>query len=78
MIHIIITLPCCCDTFPKKTFTNEEATVAINEAVIVANKGARNPNYCFFVSCFTVSVTPSIKPSEISSDFIIHIFIRNE
>ena len=69
--------------FPNIPFTNGEATSAINEAAIGANKEARNPRSCFFTSCFTVSVIPSNNTLEFSSDYdfnnIIHIFfIRDE
>ena len=41
-------------------FTTEEITGCTNEAAKGANKVSRNPPSCFFISCFTVSVTPSI------------------
>ena len=53
-------LPDLMTPFPKKPPINEEVTVAVNEAATGANKVARNPASCFFISCFTVSVTPSI------------------
>ena len=34
-------------------------------------KTLKNPPACFFVSCFTVSVTPSIFTHESSKDFMI-------
>ena len=65
--------------FPKVPFTNEEAAScfnentigAINEAAIGAIKTGRAPPSCFFISCSTVSVAPSINRPEYSSDFLI-------
>ena len=37
------------------------------------NKAPRNPASCFFISCFTVSVTHSINRLESSCDFMILI-----
>ena len=54
-------------------FTTEEITVCTNEAAIGANKAPRNPYSCFFISCFTVSVTLSSNTPESSKDFIILI-----
>ena len=36
-------------------------------------KSPRNPYSCFFISCFTVSITPSINTRESSNDFMILI-----
>ena len=47
-------------------FTTEEITGCTNEAAIGANKAPRNRPSCFFISCFTVSVTPSINTPESS------------
>ena len=52
-------------------FTKEEATGATSEAA----KAPRNPPSYFFISCFTVSVTPSINTSKFSSDFMILIIL---
>ena len=52
------------------SLTTAEITGCIIEAAKDANKAPRN--YCFFISCFTVSVTPSINTPE-SSDFMILI-----
>ena len=52
------------------SLTTAEITGCIIEAATGANKAPRN--YCFFISCFTVSVTPSINTPE-SSDFVILI-----
>ena len=55
---------------PFILFTTQEITGCINEAAKGANKTPRNlPS--FFVSCFTVSVTPSINTPESSNDFIV-------
>ena len=59
--------------FPDIVFINEEATGAINEAAIGAIKTPRNPLSCFFISCFTVSVPPSINSPYFSGDSIILI-----
>ena len=49
--------PAALTLFPLKPFT-EEVTGYINEAAKGANKALRNPR--LFVSCFTVSMTPSV------------------
>ena len=74
--------------FRNVAFIHEEARGYISEAVIDAiNESAigviiapRNPTSCCFISCFIVSVRPSINRPNFSNDFnnIIHIFIRNE
>ena len=45
---------------PLIPFTTEEITGCTNEAAKGANKTPRNPPSCFFISSFTISVTPSI------------------
>ena len=60
MIYIIIAFPALVTPFPEIPFTNEEAIGCVNEASIGDKKGRRNPLSCFFISCFTVSVSPSI------------------
>ena len=68
--------------FPVIAFVNEEATGCvneeaidtINEAAIVAIIAGRNWPSCFFVSCFTVSLAPSINRPEFSSDSAILIY----
>ena len=45
---------------PVIPFTIEEITGYTKEAAKDANKAPRNPPSCFFISSFTVSVTPSI------------------
>ena len=65
--------------FPDITFINEEATGCINEEAIDAiNEEAidaiivsRNQSSCFFISCFTISVVPSIKIPDFPSDSMI-------
>ena len=66
-------LPALLTPLPLIHFTTEEITGCTNEAVKGANKAARNPPSWFFISCFTVSVTPSINTSEPSNDFMILI-----
>ena len=41
-------------------FTTKEVTGFTNEAAKGAIKTQRNPSSCYFISCLTVSVTPSI------------------
>ena len=41
-------------------FTTKEITGRTNEVAKGPNKALRNPRSCFFISCFTVLVTPSI------------------
>ena len=48
---------------PLIPFTTEEITNCNNEVAKDANKVPRNPPSCFFISCFTVSVIPSIHPN---------------
>ena len=57
---------------PLPLITTEEMTGCTNEG---ANKVPRNPPSCcfFLISCFTVSVTPSIDTLESSNEFIILI-----
>ena len=52
-------------------FTTEEITGSTIEAGKGANKAPRNSPSCFFISCFTVLVPPSINTPEFSYDFII-------
>ena len=52
---------------------NEEAIGAINDAAIGAIIALQNPSSCFFISCFTVSVKPSVNKPESSRDLIILI-----
>ena len=71
--------------FPVTAFINKEATSCINEEAIGAINDAviggiiaqKNPP--FFISCFTVSVAPSVNRLDFSSDYdfnnIIHISI---
>ena len=52
---------------PLILFSAEEMTGFTTEG---ANKAPRNPPSSFFVSCFNVSVTPSIHKPKFSNDFI--------
>ena len=54
-------------------FNTEKITDCTNEAAKSANKALRNPSSCFFIPCFSVSVTPSINTPEWSNDFMILI-----
>ena len=58
-------------------FSTKEITGCINEAAKDTNKAARTPLSCFFISCLTVSVTPSINTPESSTDFMILIYHSN-
>ena len=77
-------LPALLTPFPVIVFVNEEATDYISEEAVGAILGAiitgRNP-VLFFISCFTVSLAPSINTPGFSSDYdfnnIIHIFIQS-
>ena len=74
-------LPALLIILPLIPFTTEIAGCT-NEAAKGANKARRNQPSCFFISCFTVSVIPSINTFECYSverfNNIIHIFIRNK
>ena len=54
-------------------FTTVEITGWNAEAANDANKAARNPPSCFFISCFTTLVTPSINTSESSNNLTVLI-----
>ena len=58
---------------PAISFTTEDTPGYTNEAAKGAQTAPTNPPFCFFISCFTVSVTPSINTLESSSDFMILI-----
>ena len=62
-----------CILFPLILFTIEEITGCTNEGAKGDNKAPRNPPYCFFISSFTVSVSPSINTPESCNDFMILI-----
>ena len=51
----------------------EKITGCTNEAVKGANKAGRNLPSCLFISCWTVSVIPSINTFEFFDDFMILI-----
>ena len=57
------------------SFTSKEITDCINEATKGANKAPRNPPSYFFISFFTISVTPSINTPESFNDFMILIIL---
>ena len=59
----ICSLPALLTLLPLIPFTTEEITGCNNEAAKGANKSPRYPPSCFFISWFTVSVTPSINTS---------------
>ena len=69
----IYPLPALLNPLPLMPFTTEEIIGCTNEAVKGTNKTPRNPPSCFFISCFTASVTPSINTHEPSNDFTILI-----
>ena len=54
-------------------FTTKEITCCTNETAKGANKAPRNLPYCFFILCFTVSITSSINTPESSNDFMVLI-----
>ena len=60
---------------PLILFTTGEITGCAKKAAKGANKVPRNPCFCFSISCFTVSVTPSINTTEFSSDFFMILII---
>ena len=59
--------------FPVIALINEEATGCINEKAIGAIIAPRNPLSCCFISCFTVSVAPSINRHQSSKNLTILI-----
>ena len=54
-------------------FSTEEITGCTNEATNGGNEVPRDLPSCFFISCFTVSVTQSINTPESFNDFMILI-----
>ena len=60
---------------PVMPFTTEEITGCTTEGAKSAKKAARNPLSCFFIYCFTASVTQSINTSEYFNDFTILIIL---
>ena len=52
-------------------FSTEEITGCTNEATNGGNEVPRYLPSCFFISCFTVSVTQSINTPESFNDFMI-------
>ena len=66
-------LPAFLTPLPFISFTTENITGCTNEAAKGANKAPRSPPSSFFISSFTVLVTPQINTPESSNDFIILI-----
>ena len=64
-------LPALLTSLPLILFTTEEISGGTNEAAKDPKKAPRNLPSCFFISCFTDSVTLSINAHECSSDFMI-------
>ena len=67
------TFPALLTPLPVIPFTTEEITGCTDETAIGANKVGQNPPSCFFISSFTVSITPSINTFESYSDFMLLI-----
>ena len=65
--HILMT------PFPDISFINKERMGAINESAVRTIIAPKNPPSCFFISCFAVSVGPSVNRSESSSDSTVLI-----
>ena len=65
----IFPLPALLTPHPLIPFTTDKITGCTNKAAEVANKALRNLPSCFFVSSFTVSVTPLVNTPESSNDF---------
>ena len=71
---LISLLPALLTPPPLISFTTEEITGCTIEAAKGANKAPRNPpSFFFFISCFTISVTPSVNIPESFNDFTIII-----
>ena len=66
-------LPALLTPLPLIPFTIEEITSCTSESTNGASKAPGNLPYCFFISCFIVSVTPSINTPESSNDSTILI-----
>ena len=69
----IYPLPALLTPLPLIPLTTEEITGCANEAANGANKAGLNPTSCLFISCFAVSVIPSINKFEYSNGFMILI-----
>ena len=68
-----IPFPALLSPLPLISFTTEEITGCTTETAKGASKALRNTPSCFFISSFTVSVTPWINTLGSSNDFIIFI-----
>ena len=66
-------LPALPTPLPLIPFTTDEVIGCTNEAPKIANKASRNSSACFFISCITNSVTPSLNTQESPNDFMIII-----
>ena len=64
-------LPFC--PFPDIVFINEEAKGCISEEARDAIIASRNWYSCVLISCFTVTVAPSLKRHNFSSDSAVLI-----
>ena len=64
LLALLTPLPCL-------PFAIEKITGCTNEAAKGANKAPRNQPFCFFLLCFTVSVTLSINTPKSCHDFMI-------
>ena len=73
MSEIIYSFPAPLTPLPLIPLTTEEIAGCTNEADESAKTVPRNPPSCFFISCFTVSVTPSIDTPKSSNNLIILI-----
>ena len=69
----IYALPALLTPLPLILFTTNEITGCTIEAAKGANNSPKNPPSYFFISCFTVSVTPSINTHKSSNDFMVLI-----
>ena len=68
---IHISSSCSSNSSSTYSFTTEEITSFTNEAAKGAEKAQTNLPFCFFISCFIVSVTPLINTPKCSNDFMI-------
>ena len=58
---------------PPTRFSTEKIIGCTFEVAKGANKATRNPHFCFYISCFTALLTPSMNKPESSNDFMILI-----
>ena len=69
----IYSLPAIVTPLLLTPYTTEGITGCTSEAANGSNNAGRNPPSCFFISSFTVSVTPLINTFEYSNDYMILI-----